>query len=64
MKSKSEVVHATLAYRVNHFCKSVGLGKTKFYELLRAGKIKTITIGGRRLVPADEAQRIAREGVQ
>ena len=29
-------------------CKSVGLGKTKFYKLLRVGKIKTITIGGRR----------------
>ena len=45
-------------------CKSVGLGKTKFYKLLRVGKIKTITIGGRRLVPADEARRIVREGVQ
>ena len=64
MKSKSEEVDAPLAYRVNHFCKSVGLGKTKFYELLRARKIKTITIGGRRLVPADEARRIVREGVQ
>ena len=62
MKSKFEQVDAPLAYR--HFCKSVGLGKTKFYELLRVGKIKTITIGGRRLVPADEARRIAREGVQ
>ena len=64
MKSISEEANEPLAYRVNHFCKSVGLGKTKFYELLRAGKIKTITIGGRRLVPAGEAQRIVREGVQ
>ena len=64
MKFKDAIVDPPLAYRVNHFCKSVGLGKTKFYELVRAGKIKTITIGGRRLVPADEAQRIVREGVQ
>ena len=64
MKSKSEEADTPLAYRVRDFCKSVGLGKTKFYELLRAGKIKTISIGGRRLVPADEAQRIVREGVQ
>jgi excisionase family DNA binding protein len=64
MKSKSEEAHTPLAYRVCDFCKSVGLGKTKFYELLRTGKIKTISIGGRRLVPADEAQRIVREGVQ
>ena len=64
MKSKSEEAYTPLAYRVRDFCTSVGLGKTKFYELLREGKIKTISIGGRRLVPADEAQRIVREGVQ
>jgi hypothetical protein len=27
---------APLAYRVEHFCKAVGLGKTKFYELVSA----------------------------
>jgi excisionase family DNA binding protein len=51
-----------LAFRVQPFCKSIGIGRTKFYELVRDGKIKTIVIGGRRLVPADEAQRLAREG--
>ena len=64
MKSKSQQAHTPLAYRVNDFCESIGLGKTKFYELLQAGKIKTITIGGRRLIPADEAQRVVREGVR
>jgi len=63
MQSKTKEADTPLAYRVRDFCKSVGVGKTKFYELLRAGKIKTITIGGRRLVPAEEAQRIVREGV-
>jgi excisionase family DNA binding protein len=53
-----------LAYRVNAFCASVGLGRTKFYELVRDGKIRTIVIGGRRLVPADEAQRLLREGCE
>ena len=24
---------APLAYRVAHFCRAIGLGKTKFYEL-------------------------------
>ena len=39
-------VHSTgasdppLAYQVAHFCKAIGLGKTKFYELVAAGKIK------------------------
>ena len=55
---------APLAYQVAHFCKAIGLGKTKFYELVAAGKIKTIVIGGRRLIPAAEAQRLVREGCQ
>jgi len=64
VQSKSKTNDARLAYQVAQFCESVGLGKTKFYELVRAGKIKTIKIGGRRLIPGDEAHRVAREGVQ
>ena len=55
---------APLAYRVAQFCKAVGVGKTKFYELVRDGKIRTVVIGGRRLIPADEAQRLVREGCE
>lgn len=29
------------------------LGHTKFYELLRAGRVRSVKIGTRRLVPAD-----------
>ena len=53
-----------LAYRVNAFCKAIGIGHTKFYQLLAAGRIRTVVIGGRRLIPADEAQRIANEGTE
>src|SRR5262249_33648060 len=62
VQSINETSDAPLAYRVAQFCRLIGLGKTKFYELVRDGKIKTIAIGGRRLVPADEARRLAREG--
>ena len=51
-----------LAFRVLPFCDSVGIGRTKFYELMAAGKIRTITVGGRRLIPAEEARRLVREG--
>ena len=51
-----------LAFRVQPFCRSIGIGRTKFYELVRDGKIRTISIGGRRLVPAAEAERQVREG--
>ncbi len=53
-----------LAFRVQSFCKSIGIGRTKFYELMAAGKIKTVVIGGRRLIPADEAQRLVRDGCE
>jgi hypothetical protein len=64
VKSTIETGDAPLAYRVAPFCKLIGLGKTKFYELAREGKIKTIVIGGRRLIPAYEAQRLVREGCE
>jgi excisionase family DNA binding protein len=64
VQSVSSTDDAPLAYRVAQFCKAVGLGKTKFYELVRDGKIKTVVIGGRRLIPADEAQRLVREGCE
>jgi excisionase family DNA binding protein len=64
VQSTIETSDGPLAYRVAQFCKSIGLGKTKFYELVRDGKIKTIVIGGRRLIPADEAQRLVREGCE
>jgi excisionase family DNA binding protein len=53
-----------LAYRVSLFCKLIGLGKTAFYERVKDGRIRTIRIGGRRLVPAEEAQRLVREGCE
>jgi hypothetical protein len=54
--------HAPLAYQVAHFCRAVGIGRTKFYQLMASGKIHTVVVGGRRLVPADEARRLVREG--
>jgi excisionase family DNA binding protein len=53
---------SALAYRVKAFCEAVGLGRTTLYKLMREGKVKTVVIGGRRLVPAEEAQRLVREG--
>jgi excisionase family DNA binding protein len=46
------------AYSVDGFCRTIGIGRTKFYELVRERKIRTVTIGGRRLVPATEIQRL------
>jgi excisionase family DNA binding protein len=35
---------------INEACKAAGMGRTKFYELIKGGDLKTISIGRRRLV--------------
>ncbi len=50
------------AYSVDGFCRTIGIGRTKFYDLVRERKIRTVTIGGRRLVPATEIQRLLGNG--
>ena len=49
-KNSTGADHAPLAYRVAHFCRAIGIGRTKFYELMASGKIRTIVVGGRRLI--------------
>lgn len=39
-----------LVVSVNEGRRLAGIGRTKFYELINEGKIKTATIGRRRLV--------------
>jgi excisionase family DNA binding protein len=51
-----------LAYRVNEFCRVVGLGRTKVYALMGEGKLATIKIGGRRLIPREAALALIAEG--
>ncbi|PPQ26647.1 hypothetical protein CCR94_22035 [Rhodoblastus sphagnicola] len=53
-----------LAYRVNDFCKAIGLSRSTFYKLLSEGKVKTVSIGGRRLVPVCEAERLLNGGAK
>lgn len=39
----------------------LGLGRTKVYELLNSGRLKSTRIGGRRLVEFASAESFARE---
>ena len=38
-------------------CRLLGVGRSKLYELVGSGKIKTIKIGARRLIARDELER-------
>jgi putative molybdopterin biosynthesis protein len=37
--------------------KALGIGRTKLYEEIKAGRLATVTIGSRRLVPDAELNR-------
>lgn len=42
-----------LAYPVPEAAALLGCGRSKFYELIAEGRIETVTIGRRRVVPHD-----------
>jgi excisionase family DNA binding protein len=41
-----------LAYRIDDAAQVVGLGRSSIYELIAAGKLKSVIVHGRRLIPA------------
>jgi excisionase family DNA binding protein len=47
---------------VNDFCSAYGISRSTLYVLIKGGRIRTIKIGRRRLIPEDEGERIMREG--
>jgi excisionase family DNA binding protein len=49
---------AKLAFSVAETCDALGLGKTNIYKLIADGKLDTVKIGGRRLVPAAAIQAL------
>lgn len=49
-----------LAYTVREAMGLSRIGRTKFYELIRTGQIRTKRIGAKHLVPVDELKRFLR----
>ncbi|HTM81889.1 helix-turn-helix domain-containing protein [Asticcacaulis sp.] len=46
------------AYDVNDFCRAVGIGKTKVYEMIKEGRLRSGLLEGKRIIPVEEAERI------
>jgi hypothetical protein len=46
------------AYRIDEFCAAYGLGRTKVYEPIKSGKLRTVLVDGRRLVPRDAGEAL------
>ena len=49
------------ALRVNDFCRLYGIGRSGVYKLLKEGKLASVVIAGRRLIPRDAAEALLRE---
>jgi excisionase family DNA binding protein len=54
----SDPTGAPRAYNPDAFAQVVGLGRTTVYQLIRDGQIRSIKIGRRRLIPAEEVDRL------
>jgi excisionase family DNA binding protein len=46
------------AFKINDFCEAYGISRATTYKLIKTGKLRTVVVGGRRLVPTDEAERL------
>jgi hypothetical protein len=49
-----------LAYRVNDAVKISGLSRSSIYNLIAAGKLRSVVVAGRRLIPADALRFLLR----
>ena len=47
-----------LAYEINEAARVSGLSRTTLYELMKAGRLKTVLVAGRRLVPAENLKAL------
>ena len=50
-----------LANQIPLVCKRLGIGRTLLYDLIKKGKLRTIKLGSRTLVPEAELQRLISE---
>jgi excisionase family DNA binding protein len=49
-----------LAYRVNDAVKVSGLSRGTIYKLIAANKLRSVLLGGRRLIPVDALRELLR----
>ena len=51
-----------VANTVEVACQRLGICRASLYKAMKAGKIRTVKFGARRIVPESELQRLAEEG--
>jgi len=53
-----------IALRINETVAVSGLSRSTIYELLKAGKLRAVKIGGRRLILREDLQALLHGGIQ
>jgi excisionase family DNA binding protein len=53
--------HTPVANTIPTACNRLGIGRTLLYDLLKQGKLKSIKLGNRTLIPESELQRLIAE---
>jgi excisionase family DNA binding protein len=52
--SKSEITAGDkLAYHIDDACQIIGLSRASIYKLMGEGKLRSVKVAGRRLIPAE-----------
>lgn len=46
------------AYSVANFSKVYGLSRSTLYEMMSKGQLHSVRVGGRRLIPASEGEKL------
>jgi excisionase family DNA binding protein len=49
-----------LAYSIREACEASSLGRTTIYALIGAGKLQSVRIGGRTVIPAESLNALIR----
>ena len=49
------------ALRINDAAAAYGVGRSTIYKLMQEGKLATVKVAGRRLVPCDNMEALLRE---
>lgn len=52
------------AYTVREWCKAFGPSRATAYKMMAEGTLHTVKIGGRRLIPVDEAEQLLKAGAR
>jgi len=56
--------HFPLANTINDSCCRLGIGRTLLYDLLKQGKLRSIKLGTRTLIPETELQCLIAEQLE